>query len=453
LQAFYILERKNIFNIDFLPRYGILKKMKKIILILVFPIFFLSSLLVKAQQLKLITINDYIIGPPTVEYISRALKEAQEDNAILIIQLDTPGGLLKSTQKITKLFLNSPVPVVTYIAPKGARAASAGVFISYASHILAMAPSTHIGSAHPILGGGSWGKLSKEVKEKIINDTLAWAENLANQRNRPVKFIKEAVRKSISITEKEAKRLGICKIVAKNLEELKEKLEGVKVNINGKTLSLATKNSSIQTIPFSGREKFLNIIIDPNIAYLLLTLGFLGLIFEVTHPGFGFPGIAGILCLILSLYALTILPVNYAGIALIILGIIFLVAEAFTPTFGMLTLAGITSLFLGSLFMFNQPHLVKVSYKIFVPVILSFVLLSLFLLGKVISSQRQKPKTGVEGLVGEEGIALTDIDKEGKVLIHSEVWNAFSSDKIKKEEKVVIERVEGLNLFVKRKEA
>ncbi|MCD6583068.1 MAG: nodulation protein NfeD [Candidatus Omnitrophica bacterium] len=424
--------------------------MKKIFLSLILAFL---PLPIFAQQLKLITISDYIIGPPTVAYIKRGLKEAERKDAILIIQLDTPGGLLKSTQEITKLLLNTSVPVVTYIAPKGARVASAGVFISYASHILAMAPSTHIGSAHPILGGGSWGKLSKEVKEKIINDTLAWAENLANQRNRPVKFIKEAIRKSISITEKEAKRLGVCEVVAKNLEDLKEKLQGMKVIINGKMISLTTRNFSIEKIPFSGRERFLNIIIDPNIAYLLLTLGFLGLIFEVTHPGFGFPGIAGILCLILSLYALTILPVNYAGVALIILGIIFLVAEVFTPTFGMFTFAGITSLLLGSLFMFNQPRLVKVSYKIFVPVILSFAILSLFLLGKIISSQRQKPKTGIEGLVGKEGIALTDIDKKGKVLVHSEVWNAFSSDKIKKEEKVVIEKVEGLNLFVKRKEA
>jgi membrane-bound serine protease (ClpP class) len=417
----------------------------------ILPLFFLP-LTVFAQNIKVISIQDHIIGPVTANYIQRGLEIAEKEEAILIIQLDTPGGLLKSTQEIVKLLLNSPIPVVTYITPRGAKAASAGVFISYASHLLAMSPSTHLGSAHPIIGGGSWGKLPQEVKEKVLNDTLAWAENIASQRNRPVSFIRDAIKKSKSITEKEALRLKVCDLVAQDLEDLVKKIDGKVIKIEDKRSTLSTKKAQMAFINLSPQERFLNTIIEPNIAYLLLTLGFLGLVFEVTHPGFGFPGVAGLISLILSFYALSILPVNYAGIAFIVLGIIFFIVEAFTPTFGMFTLGGIISLFLGSVMMFNQPQLIKVSYKFFLPVIAFFSLLSLFLLGKVIASQREKPKTGPESLLGRVGRALTDIEKEGKVLIHSEVWDAVASEIIKKDDEIIVEKIDGLKLYVKRKE-
>lgn len=423
--------------------------MKKLFL---FFLFFSFSIFLYSQDIKVIKIEDYIIGPPTYEYIKRALKLAEKENSILIIQLDTPGGLLQSTQKIVKLLLNTSIPVVTYIVPQGAKAASAGVFISYASHILAMAPSTHLGSAHPIIGKGSWGQLDEKLKEKIMQDILAWAENIAEARNRPKKFIKEAIEKSISITEKEAIKKNVCDLIANDLEELIKKLDGRKVKIKGGEITLSTKDSKVEFIDISFSEKFLNALINPNIAYLLLTLGFLGLIFEVTHPGFGFPGIAGLICLILSFYALSILPVNYAGVVLIILGIIFFIVEAFTPTFGMFTLGGLVCLFLGTIMMFNQPQLVKVSYKYFLPVIIFFAFLSLFLLGKVVAAYRRKPSTGMEGLIGKEAEALTDIEKQGKIRIFSEIWDAVSREKIKKGERVVIEKVEGLRLWVKRRQ-
>ena len=411
--------------------------------------FSISSL--KAQNIKVATIEDYIIGPPTYNYVKRVLNLAEKEEAILLLRLDTPGGLLNSTQKIVKLFLNSSVPIIVYISPQGARAASAGVFISYASHILAMAPSTHIGSAHPVLGGGSWGKLDDKVKEKVMRDTLAWARSIAEERKRPSRFIRQAIEESLSLTEKEALKERICDLVADNLEELLEKVDGRKVKVKNRLVTLSTKNSSVEFVDFTFSEKFFNALINPDIAYLLLTLGFFGLIFEVTHPGFGFPGIAGIISLILAFYALSILPVNYAGIILIVLGVVFFVVEAFTPTFGMFTLAGLVCLFLGTIMMFNQPQLIKVSYEYFLPVAIFFAFLSLFLLGKIIAAQRRKPSTGSEGLIGKEAEALTDIEKQGKVRIASEIWDATSLEKINKGEKVVIEKVEGLKLWVKKR--
>ena len=419
--------------------------------IFLFFLFSSSFFFLHSQDIKVIKIEDCIIGPPTYEYIKRVLKLAEEEDSILIIQLDTPGGLLQSTRKIVKLLLNTSTPVVTYIFPQGARAASAGVFISYASHILVMASSTHLGSAHPIIGKGSWGQLDEKLKEKIMQDILAWAENIAEARNRSKKFIKEAIEESISLTENEAIKKNVCDLIADNLEELIKKLDGRKIKIKGREITLSTKNSKIEFVDISFSEKFLNALINPNIAYLLLTLGFLGLIFEVTHPGFGFPGIAGLICLILSFYALSILPVNYAGIALIILGVIFFIIEAFTPTFGMFTLGGAICLFLGTIMMFNQPQLIKVSYKYFLPVIAFFTFLSLFLLGKIIAVQRRKPLTGSEELIGKEAEALTDIEKHGKVKIASEIWDATSLEKINKGERVIIEKVEGLRLWVRKR--
>jgi len=427
-------------------------QMRKKIFFTLFFIIISSSFSFSQKGIKVLTIDDYIINPLTVEYIKRGLNQARDEDAILILKLDTPGGLLKSTQEIVKVLLNSPVPIVTYITPSGAKAASAGVFISYASHILAMSPSTHIGAAHPVIGGGSWGKLNDEVKDKILNDTLAWAETIANKRKRPINFLNEAIEKSISITEKEALKRKVCDLVVASLDELLQEINGRIVSTSSGEINISTKDVSIDEINLTSREKILNTIIDPNIAYLLLTLGFLGLIFEVTHPGFGFPGIAGTISLILAFYALSILPLNYAGLILIILGIIFLIVESLTPTFGMFTLGGIISLFFGSIMLFNQPMLIRVSFKVFIPLIIFLTSLTLFLLGKVLVAHRQKSKVGKEGLIGEEGIAQTDIVKKGKILIHGEIWDAVSSNPIKEGEAVSVEKIKGLKLFVKRKE-
>jgi membrane-bound serine protease (ClpP class) len=411
----------------------------------------LSSICLAETKVKLLTIHEDIINPVTADYVERGLKEAEKANALLIIKLDTPGGLLKSTEKIVKLILSSPVPVITYIYPKGGRAASAGVFISYASHILAMSPSTHIGAAHPVIGGGKWSSLGEEAKKKIINDTLAWAKNISQQRKRPFSFIRDAIEKSISITEEEALKRKVCDLVAEDINTLLKKIDNKIVTTSAGEIKISTKKFSIEEINFTPREKFLNTLIEPNIAYLLLTLGFLGLIFEVTHPGFGFPGIAGIICLILSFYAFSILPVNYAGLTLIVVGLIFFVVEAFTPTFGMFTLGGVISFILGSLMLFHQGEFIRVSFKVIASLTITLSALSIFLLSKIIASLREKPKVGSEALLNKEALAHTDIMKEGKVILRGEIWDAVGEG-IRKGDKVIIEKVEGLKLYVKKKD-
>ena len=411
-----------------------------------------SKPITSSGGVKIVSVKDYIINPLTYEYIRRGLKKAEGENAVFILKLDTPGGLLKSAQEIVKLFLNSSVPIITYIAPKGARAASAGVFISYASNIIAMSPSTHIGAAHPVVGGGSWGKLSKNVKEKIMSDTIAWAKTIADERNRPVNFIVNAIKESVSITEREALNKKICNVAAQNLNELLTKIDGKTVTTAKGKVNIKINKTNIENIPLTIREKILNTVIDPNIAYLLFTLGFLGLIVEFTHPGFGLPGIAGLICVILALYAFSVMPVNYAGFILIILGIIFLVIESFTPTFGIFTLGGITALFFGSIMLFNQPLFTRVSFKVFIPVIVSISAILLFVVGKAIKAQRQKSKAGKEGLIGEKGIALSTIHKKGKVRVHGEIWDAASKNRIDKNDEIIVEGISGLTLHVAKKE-
>jgi len=404
------------------------------------------------NKIKVLTIHENIINPVTADYIEKGLKLAQSQEAILILNIDTPGGLLKSTEKIVKLILNSPVPVIAYVYPKGARAASAGVFISYASNILAMSPSTHIGAAHPVIGGGSWGSIDEETKKKIMNDTLAWAENISQTRNRPFSFIKEAVQESVSITETQALKRKVCDLTAADIDDLIEKIDGMVVETTKGKIKLSTKDALVEEVHLSQREKLLDTIIDPNIAYMLLTLGFLGLIFEVTHPGFGFPGIAGVICLVLSFYAFSILPLNYAGLALIILGILFFIIEAFTPTFGMFTLGGVASFFFGSIMLFNQPQILRVSYATIFPIVFFFAFLSVFFLTRTLAILRRKPITGAYGLMNEVGIAKTNIAKTGKVFVHGETWNATSDEKIKKGQEIVVEEIKGLKLKVKKKE-
>ena len=406
-----------------------------------------------ARGVKVLNLKGEIINPVTADYIARGLQAAQSDNSVLVLVMDTPGGLLKSTEKIVKLILNASAPVITYIAPKGARAASAGTFISYASHIVAMSPSTHIGAAHPVIGGGRWGSLDEPTREKIITDTLAWAKNIAQSRNRPFPFLEKAIAKSISITEKEALKEKVCDLIAQNLDELLDKIDGRRVVTAAGEIELSVREHPLETIEFTPREKLLNALIEPNIAYLLLTLGFLGLIFEVTHPGFGFPGVFGIICLILSFYAFSILPVNYAGIALIVLGIIFFIVEAFTPTFGLFTLGGVASFILGSTLIFSGPGFLKVSLAMIIPVALSFGLFSLFVCTRIIKTHLKKAKTGREGLIGESGTAYSDIAKKGKVFVHGEIWNAVTTGEgIKKEEEIEVVDVKGLILVVKKKE-
>ena len=427
--------------------------MKKYFFLIILALLLLPSLSYCKAPIKVLTIQENIINPVTADRIEKTLREITGTDTVLILKIDTPGGLLKSTERIVKLLLNSSNPIITYVHPKGARAASAGVFIGYASHILAMSPSTHIGAAHPVIGGGSWGNIDEEMQKKIMNDSLAWAKNISQTRKRPFKFLKDAIEESISITEVQALKKGVSDLTAVDVDELLRKIDGLTVETMKGKIKLSTKDSQVEEIPLTSREKFLDTIIDPNIAYLLLTLGFLGLIFEVTHPGFGFPGIAGVICLIFSFYALSILPVNYAGLTLVIFGIIFFIVEAFTPTFGLFTLGGVAAFFLGSVMLFNQPQFIKVSYKFILPLVLALAGLSLFILGKVIATLRLKPRVGQEALIGQEATALTNIraKKSGKVFLEGGIWIAQADEKISKGQVVIVTKASGLKLQVRLK--
>ncbi len=416
-------------------------------------LFGLRNQVFAQNKVVVLSVEDYIINPIIYEYICAGLKKAEEENAPLLIKLDTPGGLLESTRKIVKKILNSDIPVIVYVYPQGSRAASAGVFITLSAHIAAMSPSTHIGSAHPVIMNKSWGQIDEELKKKVINDTLSWVENIAKKRKRNVRWAKKAVEESVSADETQALRLKIIDLIAQDTPELLKKLDGRMVNLNGKNIFLKTKGARLISLEMSLRQKLLNALINPQIAYILMVLGFFALLYEVTHPGFGFPGIFGVIALLLAFYAFQVLPVNYAGLSLIILGIIFLIVEIFTPTFGLFTAGGLSCLILGSLMLFNQkvPFL-KIPLKFILSLTISISIITLFVLTKAVSIQRKKPLTGKESLIGKTGVALQDIEGEGKIELDGQIWTAKTKDKIKKGEEVSVEKIEGLKLVVKKKE-
>ncbi len=393
-----------------------------------------------------------VINPVIAEFIIGGIRRSEVDKAeCLIIQLDTPGGLDLSMRSIIKRMMGASIPVVVYVAPSGARAASAGTFITLASHIAAMAPGTNIGAAHPVSMGG--GKMDKEMMRKVENDAAAYIESIAKKRGRNEDWAVKAVRESVSITEEEALKLGVIDLIAEDLDDLIRKLDGKRVKIDGKERILHTRGLRINYINMSLRQEILKAISDPNIAYILMMLGFYGLFFELSNPGAIFPGVIGGICLILAFYAFQALPVNYAGIILIILGIILLIAEIKVISHGLLALGGLISMALGSLMLFESqaPYL-----RISIPVlgITLFITSLLFILAiyLVIKAYRSKPVIGSEGLIGEVGIAKSRIAPEGKVFIFGELWNAYSDEVIEKGEKVKIVEVNNLKLKVRKEE-
>lgn len=442
------------------------------------------------------SIDDATINPATASYIKRCIDKAGENNAqCLIIKLDTPGGLLTSTRDIIKKITNSKVPVVVYVAPRGARAGSAGFFITLASHVAAMAPMTNIGAAHPVdlIGGNKSDKDSSEDKnkkdsfsqmmkrlfdkdfqttqtqqtrktessdsnnpmeDKILNDTVAWVKTIAIERGRNVDWAIDAVVKSASIHEKEALEKKVIDLIANDMNELLEKLDGKKIKLSDNSeKTIKTAGNRLVEINFNLADQILNIIAHPNIAYILMMLGTLGLIFEVTHPGIAVPGVLGAICMILGLFALQVLPVNYAGLLLIILAIILFIAEVKVISYGLLSLGGIVCFFLGSLMMFDSsiPELrISMSLIIFFTIFFSTILLVVFTL--VFKSAINKPLTGNNGMLGLIGEVTADIENEGKIFVHGEIWNAISEDgsPIKKGSKAEVKRVKGFTLIVKK---
>lgn len=389
------------------------------------------------------------ITPVIANFLSYCINLSEEKQAqALIIELDTPGGLVDSTREIVKDILKSKVPVIVYVSPPGARAASAGTFILMASHLAAMAPGTHVGAAHPV---ELTGKADKKVLEKVSQDLIAWGKNLAEMRNRNPKFIEEAISKSKSITEKEALELGVIEIIAQDLTELLKKLEGKNIYINNQKITLTMKNVRIETIEEDFKTKFLKVLTNPNLIYFLLMLGLAGIYFELSHPGSIFPGVIGAICLILAFLGLSILPLNYAGLALILLAGLLFFLETQITSHGLLTLGGIVSLLLGSLILFGKnPPPFKVYQPFLYTVVVTFSIIFAGITYLAIKVLKKKPVSGKEALIGKVGKALEDISPtKGKVFVEGEIWDAISEENIPKGEKVQIIEKKGLTLKVK----
>lgn len=400
-------------------------------------------------EIYVITIEG-LIGPVSSRYFVKTLERATSEGAhCLVVELDTPGGLDLSMRDMVKATLNSKIPVIVYVYPSGARDASAGVFITLAAHVAAMAPGTNIGAAHPVEIGK---ESSEEMKEKLTNDAAAYIKSIAETRGRNSEWAEKAVRESVSETEEDALKKNIIDFVAKDLDELLEKIDGKKVSVGDAEVILKTKDAVRKRIPMSPRENILSRLANPNIAFILLMLGFYGLFFELSHPGAIFPGVVGGICLILAFFSFQTLPINYAGVLLIILGMGLFIMEALTPTYGPLAIGGVVSLVLGATMLVNTdlPFL-RVSWSVIIPVVLVTAAFFLFGMGMVVRAHRRKPTTGRRGMIGLKGDARATIDsRQGQVLVHGELWSAISEKRIKKGERVKVVDVDGLVLKVER---
>jgi len=428
--------------------------LKRFSLILILSLFLLSLGIPAHPEEKapvFIAEVDGIINPATAKFIIESIdKTVQQGGQCLIIQLDTPGGLMDSMRNIVKKILAAPIPVIVYVAPGGARAASAGVFITMSAHIAVMAPGTHIGAAHPVTLGAE-GKESKTMSEKIVNDTVSYIKTIAKTRGKNVDWAEKAVRKSVSVTEEEALKLNVIDFISPDLQNLLTKIDGRVVKFDGVTRTLLTKGIQARSMRMSWRYRLLDTISNPTIAYILLMLGIYGIFFELSNPGAILPGVVGGIFLILAFYALQMLPVNFAGLALIFFAIILFIAEIKVVSHGLLAVGGIISLFLGSLMLIESPtEYMKVSLSVIVPAVLVSAAFFTFAVTKAIKARLTKPTTGMEGLIGEIGKASTPISPEGKISIHGEFWNAISDQKIEAGEKVQVTGVMNLKLKVEK---
>ena len=404
---------------------------------------------------------DGAINPVVTDFLHDEIKKANEENVeCLIIQFNTPGGLLKSTRLIVSDMLASDVPIVVYVSPAGAQAASAGVFITLAANISAMAPGTNIGAAHPVMmseGGQSNKKDSLDIMmEKVTNDAAAFIRSIAEKRHRSIEWAEKAVRQSVSISETEALKENIIDIIAKDLNDLLVQLDGRKVETASGERTIITQNAEIRYKEMNVVQKLLDIISDPNIAYILMMIGIYGLIFELSNPGSILPGIVGVISIVLAFYSFHTLPINYAGLALIVFAVILFIAEIKIVSHGLLTAGGIISFVVGSLMLINTDvsfEFVSISLSVIITVTILTVLFFVFAIGKGLVAQRKQPSTGSEGLIGEIGIALSEIspDQPGQVSLHGEIWNAESpEDEIANGMKVQVVGIEELKLRITR---
>jgi membrane-bound serine protease (ClpP class) len=392
-----------------------------------------------------------IINPATAKFITESIDHAAQEGAqCLIIELDTPGGLMDSMRNIVKKILTSHIPIIVYVGPSGARAASAGVFITLSAHIAVMAPSTHIGAAHPVTLGAE-GKESKTMTDKIVNDTVSYIKTIAKKRGKNVDWAEKAVRKSVSITEDEALKENVIDMISPDLQDLLSRLDGKVIKFDGVSRTLLTKGVKPKTVQMSWRYRLLDTISNPTIAYILLMLGIYGVFFELSNPGAILPGVVGGIFLILAFYALQMLPINFAGLALILFAIILFIAEVKVVSHGLLAVGGVISLLLGSLMLIETPtEYMRISLSVIIPAVLVSAAFFTFAVTKAVKARLAKPTTGTEGLVGEIGTASTPLSPEGKVSIHGEFWNATSDQTIDAGERVQVIGMTNLKLKVKK---
>ena len=391
------------------------------------------------------------IGPATADYIIRGIAKGQ-DAELILLKLDTPGGLDKSMRQIVQSILTSATPVVVYVAPSGARAASAGTYLLYSGTVAAMAPGTHLGAASPVSIGGAMGGKDKAstMKKKITNDAVAYIRTLAQLRGRDPQFAEKAVLNADTLTADEALQKKVINFVAKNRQQLLTMLDGMTVKQDGQTIQLQTKGVEIETIAADWRMQFLQVITDPTIAYLLLLLGIYGIFFELMNPGFIVPGVIGAVAILVAFYALQLLPINYAGLALIMLGLIFIVAEVFVPSFGALGLGGSVAFIMGSVLLIDtEQESYQVAWSAIWAMAAVNVLFLMTLFSMLIRSRSEPLRHGTATLLGAEGHTIEAVNPKGQAVIRGEIWRVQSEKPIPADTTIIVVGRDGLTLTVK----
>lgn len=419
-------------------------------------IFFFSCVLLQPlYAAKVVELNiEGGIGPARADYLVRGIEKGQ-DAELILIKMNTPGGLDSSTRKIVEAILTSKVPVVTYVAPKGARAASAGTYILYASTIAAMSPSTHLGAATPVSLTGGFSMNKKEgqqkssMEKKVTNDAVAYIRSLAQLRQRNVEFAEKAILDADTLTASEALKLNVINLIAKDTDDLLQQINQTEVIQNDQTIKLNTTAATIEKIEPDWRMRFLLIITDPTVAYLLLLLGVYGIFFELMNPGFIVPGVIGAVSMLVALYALQLLPINYAGLALILLGISFIIAEAYTPSFGILGIGGTLAFIVGSVLLIDTEHeSYQIAWSAIWAMAAANIVIFVTIVSMVLRSRWRSSMHGTEALIGAEGESINLIDLEGQAMIHGEIWEVKAQRPIKKGKAVKVIAANGLTLVV-----
>jgi membrane-bound serine protease (ClpP class) len=421
-----------------------------IILVLGLSLLFASPIGAQVDAQVDVLTAEGAITPIVTSYVKRGIETAEQDGSIcLIIELDTPGGSVQLTEEIIQGMRAATVPIVIYVYPQGGKAASAGTFLTLAAHAAAMAPNTRIGAAHPVTIGE---EMPEAEEAKAVNDLVALIKGLAEPRGpAAVAWAEQAVRESSSITEDEALELGVIDVVAQDLQALLQALDGREIVVREETFTLHTAGAKVNRIPMNAIEGFLHVITDPNIAFILMTLGLNGIIFELSQPGGYLAGIVGAICLVLALFSFGVLSVNWTGLVFIVLAFVLFIADVKAPTHGILTVGGVISFILGSMILFNTPF-APISRSLVVGVGLATGGFFAFVIAKVFGAHQRRPSTGMEGLVGQSAVARSDLDPNGTVFLKGELWQAVASDRVvKRGEEVEVTAVDGFKLLVKRK--